>query len=71
MGTAEQNGLRAARTQKLNKEIEILIDWLRTRLHSEHDELTTLTMLERKITTIKQRVNRAGYEYIANLNSKL
>jgi len=71
MGTEQQNALRTARTEKLNKEIAILLDWLRTRLHSDHDELTTLTMLERKVSTIKQRVNKAGYDYIANLNKTL
>lgn len=57
-------GLREARTQKLQSELKILIDWLGKRNQPNHDELTTLTMLQRKVERIKERVNQAGYQHL-------
>ena len=57
-------GLRQARSEKLQEEIKILIDWLDKRLHPGHDELTTLTMLQRKVERIKERVSQAGFVYL-------
>ena len=56
--------IKQARSKKLDAEIKILIDWLRTRVDSGYDELTTLTMLQRKAERIKERVQRAGYEFL-------
>jgi len=56
--------IKQARSKKLDAEIKILIDWLRTRVDSGRDELTTLTMLQRKAERIKERVQRAGYEFL-------
>jgi hypothetical protein len=65
------DGYKEARSEALKKELRILIDWLQVRVNSDHDELTTITMLKRKLDRCEERVKKAGYEFLVNENKKL
>lgn len=65
------DGYKEARSEALKKELRILIDWLQVRANSDHDELTTITMLKRKLDRCEERVKKAGYDFLVNENKKL
>jgi len=65
------DGYKEARSEALKKELRILIDWLLIRVNTDHDELTTITMLKRKLDRCEERVKKAGYDFIIQENKKL
>ena len=64
-------GYKEARADALKQELRILIDWLLVRVNTDHDELTTITMLKRKLARCEERVKQAGYNFLINENKKL
>lgn len=64
-------GLKEARSEALQKELKILIDWINNRVNSDRDELTTITMLRRKITELEKKVNAAGYQHLTKTTEEL
>jgi hypothetical protein len=64
-------GYKEARSEALKKELRILIDWLQIRVNTDHDELTTITMLKRKLDRCEERVKKAGYDFLITENKKL
>jgi len=64
-------GYKEARSEALKKELRILIDWLQIRVNTDHDELTTITMLKRKLDRCEERVKQAGYTFLVNENKQL
>lgn len=64
-------GYKEARADALKQELRILIDWLLVRVNTDHDELTTITMLKRKLDRCEERVKQAGYNFLINENKKL
>jgi hypothetical protein len=71
MNRFHTNGYKEARSEALKKELKHLIDWLLTRLNNDHDELTTITMLKRKLDRAEERVKKAGYEFLIEQNKQL
>lgn len=65
------NGYKEARSAALKKELKILIDWLLIRVNTDHDELTTITILKRKLDRCEERVKKAGYDFLINENKIL
>ena len=65
------DGYKEARSAALKKELKILIDWLLIRVNTDHDELTTITMLKRKLDRCEERVKKAGYDFLINENKIL
>jgi len=65
------DGYKEARSEALKKELRILIDWLLIRVNTDHDELTTITMLKRKLDRCEERVKKAGYDFLIQENKKL
>lgn len=65
------DGYKEARAEALKKELRILVDWISTRVNTDHDELTTITMLKRKLDRCEERVKKAGYDFLIQENKKL
>lgn len=55
----------AARKARLNQGLLSLASWAQSRATAEHNDDTTLTMLEKKVAEIKSAVNKAGWDAIA------
>jgi len=49
-----------ARIKRLNEGLLSLSDWCKSRSENPHDQYTTLTMLEKKATELKHKVDKAG-----------
>lgn len=64
-------GYKEARSAALKKEMSSIADWLHTRIVADHDELTTITMLKRKVERCEERVRVAGYNFLVEENKKL
>jgi hypothetical protein len=64
-------GYKEARSAALKKELSSIVDWLHTRIVADHDELTTITMLKRKVERCEERVRVAGYNFLVEENKKL
>lgn len=65
------DGYKEARSEALKKEMSSIADWLRTRIIADHDELTTITMLKRKVERCEERVRIAGYNFLVKENETL
>lgn len=48
-----------------------MVEWLHTRINADHDELTTITMLKRKLERCEERVRIAGYNFLVKENETL
>lgn len=57
---------KAARKPVLKQRLLTLASWCQSRASGEHDDETTLTMLERKALEIRQNVNKAGWKAVAD-----
>lgn len=53
--------IKEARIKRLNEGLLSLSEWCKTRAENPHDQLTTLTMLERKAAELRLKVNKAGW----------
>ena len=51
----------AARKQRLNEGLLSLSEWCAARAAGNHDDDTTLTLLEKKASTLRGKVNAAGW----------
>ena len=51
----------AARKQRLNEGLWALSDWCAARAAGNHDDGTTLTMPEKKASTLRGKVDAAGW----------
>ena len=58
----ENQLLNEARLARLNTGLLNLAEWCKARAEGEHDQYTTLTMLERKAADLKHRVDKAGWD---------
>lgn len=59
----------AARKERLNRGLLTLASWAQIRATGEHDDETSLTMLERKTTELRAAVNKAGWDSVAASHS--
>lgn len=50
-----------ARIKRLNEGLINLSGWCKSRSENPHDQYTTLTMLEKKATELKHKVDKAGW----------
>jgi len=50
-----------ARKQRLNEGLRTLSEWCAARAAGDHDLDTTLTMLEKKASTLRGKVDAAGW----------
>ena len=55
----------SARKERLNRGLRTLASWAQSRAMGEHDDETTLTMLERKVSELRAAVNKAGWDSVA------
>ena len=51
----------AARKQRPNEGLHTLSEWCAARAAGDHDVVTTLTMLEKKASTLRGKVDAAGW----------
>jgi hypothetical protein len=58
-----------ARKERLNRGLRTLASWAQSRAMGEHDDETTLTMLERKAAELRDAVNKAGWDAVAAAHS--
>ena len=58
-----------ARKERLNRGLRTLASWAQSRAMGEHDDETTLTMLERKTAEVRAAVNKAGWDSVAASHS--
>ena len=58
-----------ARKERLNRGLRTLASWAQSRAMGEHDDETTLTMLERKTMELRAAVNKAGWDSVAASHS--
>ncbi len=58
-----------ARKERLNRGMLTLASWAQSRAMGEHDDETTLTMLERKTAELRSTVNKAGWDAVAAAHS--
>ena len=58
-----------ARKERLNLGLRTLASWAQSRAMGEHDDETTLTMLERKTAELRSAVNKAGWDSVAASHS--
>lgn len=65
------DGYKEARSAALKKELRSMVEWLHTRINADHDELTTITMLKRKLERCEERVRIAGYNFLVKENETL
>jgi hypothetical protein len=63
MGTRDT--YKMARKERLNLGLQMLASWAQSRAMGEHDDETTLTLLERKIAKLRVAVNKAGRDAVA------
>lgn len=54
-----------ARKARLNQGLRTLASWAQSRAMGEHDDETTLTILERKTAELRAAVNKAGWDSVA------
>lgn len=59
----------SARKERLRQGLLTLASWAQSRANGEHDDETTLTMLERKAAELRSAVNKAGWAAIADRHS--
>lgn len=62
------NHVMDARKLRLNEVLHTLGDWCHARAAGDHNEMTTLTLLSRRISEIESSVNRAGWRAAAEYN---
>lgn len=60
--------IRAAKKQRLNEGLSTLARWCDARVLGDHEDETTLTMLEKKATALRGRVISAGWVEIERRN---
>ena len=58
-----------ARKERLNRGLRTLASWAQSRAMGDHDDETTLTMLERKTAELRAAVNKAGWDSVAASHS--
>jgi hypothetical protein len=54
--------INQARTERLNAGLTNLAAWCLARAEGQHDTETTLTMMEKKATELRHKVDKAGWE---------
>ena len=59
----------SARKERLNRGLRTLASWAQSRAMGDHDDETTLTMLERKTVELRAAVNKAGWDSVAASHS--
>ena len=60
-----RNACTTARKERLNLGLRTLGSWAGSRAMGDHDDETTLAMLERKVAELRSAVNKAGWEALA------
>jgi len=53
-----------AHRRRLQKELQALSDWCLSRVSGKHQTETTLSLLDKKIGLIRNRVRKSGYDAI-------
>jgi len=53
-----------AHRRRLQKELQALSDWCMSRVSGKHNTETTLSLLDRKIGTIRGKVRKSGFDAI-------
>lgn len=59
-----------ARQERLQKGLQSIALWCNNRTSSGHNSETTLTMLEKKASELRGKVDKAGYNAINNKTDK-
>lgn len=58
-----------ARKDRLNRGLRTLASWAQSRAMGEHDDETTLKVLEHKTAELRAAVNKAGWDSVAASHS--
>jgi hypothetical protein len=66
----ENDIVREARLARLNTGLLNLSEWCKSRAEGQHDQYTTLTMLEKKATELKHRVDKAGWDAMKDYHAQ-
>lgn len=61
---ASLSDIQAAKKQRLNDGLRTIAEWCISRADGDHDTDTTLTMLERKATSLRGLVLKAGWKEV-------
>ena len=66
----ENQLLKEARLARLNTGLLNLAEWCKARAEGQHDQYTTLCILERKATDLKHRVDKAGWDALKDYHAQ-
>jgi hypothetical protein len=67
--STEDDIVREARLARLNTGLLNLAEWCKSRAEGQHDQYTTLTLLERKAAKLKHQVDRAGWDAVKDYHN--
>jgi hypothetical protein len=68
--STEDDIIREARLVRLNTGLLNLSEWCKSRAEGQHDQYTTLTMLEKKAAELRHRVVKAGGDALKDYHAQ-